>query len=310
MPVWVVTGGSGFLGRHLLAELRDKAGPKSKVVAIGRSCPKGWSAEGFARADLSDPSAIRSVLSSIRPDVVIHAAGRTPPNEPSLLYQANTILTLNLLDAVRALGSPTRVVLTGSAAELGPVPVEDIPVGDDYPCQPVEPYGLSKWLATCAGMTARPPLEVMVGRIFNPIGPGLPPNQAFGRFASVLADTSKTTIVVGDLETRRDFIDVRDVARALIAIADSGRARRIYNIGTGTSERIGDGLDHLVARSGRTLEVQVNPTLKASPGPRDSRACIEAIVTQTGWLPRISFEQSLDDLWDDLAARARLTLTP
>ena len=308
MPVWAVTGGSGFLGRHLLAELRDKAG--LEVVAMGRRCPIDWRGEAFVEVDLSVPEAIETAIRSIRPEVLFHAAGQTPPANAETLYQANTLNTLHLLDALRAVGSPIRMVLAGSAAELGLVPVEDLPVGEEYPCRPAEAYGLSKWLATCAGLAARPPLEVMVGRIFNPIGPGLSPNQAFGRFAKILAESREKTLVVGDLDTRREFVDIRDVARALIAIAESGLAQNTYHIGTGKSVRIGDGLDHLIARSGREIEVRVDPALKSAPGPRDSRARIAKIVAQTGWTPRISFRQSMDDLWNERARRDGLTLTP
>ena len=308
MPIWAITGGSGFLGRHLLAALRDK--PELTTIAVGRTCPPGCSPANLARVDLSDPGAIRSAFSAILPDVVIHAAGRTPPADRPLLYQANTVHTLNLLDALRDLGLPARVVLAGSAAELGPVAVQDLPVSEDYPCRPVEAYGLSKWLATCAGLVARPPLQVISARIFNPIGPGLTPNQAFGRFAALLADPATTTFEVGDLDTRRDFVDIRDVANALIAIAEGGEAGGVYNVGTGRSERIGDGLDRLMVRSGRRLEIRVNPAFKAAPGPRDSRASIAKIVSTTGWKPRVSFQQSLDDLWYDLAEGRGLTLTP
>ncbi len=93
---------------------------------------------------------------------------------------------------------------------------------------PRDAYGRSKYLATSAGLAERSPLEVMVARVFNPIGPGTPPTQAFGRFADRLTDpdADPLDLVVGDLDARRDFIDVRDVARAMIALAlqRSGRA--------------------------------------------------------------------------------------
>src|SRR3954465_8481467 len=127
--------------------------------------------------------------------------------------------TVHLLDALRALARPVRAVLAGSGGELGPVAADDLPVGEDYACRPAESYGLSKWLATTAGLAARPPLEVVVARIFNPIGPGMPPGLAFGRFARRLAEPGPDPLrlTVGNLDSRRDFIDVRDVARALIA---------------------------------------------------------------------------------------------
>jgi GDP-4-dehydro-6-deoxy-D-mannose reductase len=306
MPVWLVTGGSGFLGRQVLSAL----GGKAKVWALGRHCPAAWPEGRFVTADLEEPESVARAIRSLRPEVVIHAAGRTPPAEACLFYRANTLSTVHLLDALRAEGRAVRVVLAGSAAEMGPVAVEALPVSEDYPCRPADSYGLSKWLATCAGLAARPPIEVVAARVFNPIGPGQPLNQAFGRFAARLADRVDAPLIVGDLDGRRDFIDVRDVARVLIALAERGRAGLIYNVGTGQSHRVGDGLEHLIRRSGRSVEVRVDPGLTtASPGPRDSRADISRALTHTGWRPEVSWEQSLDDLWAEAAARARLPLT-
>jgi GDP-4-dehydro-6-deoxy-D-mannose reductase len=196
----------------------------------------------------------------VEPDVVIHAAGKTPPGEPDEFYRRNTLATLHLLDALRTTSRRVRVVLAGSAAELGPVPVELLPVGEDHPCRPAGAYGLSKWLATCAGLAAKPPLEVVVARVFNPIGPGIPPSQAFGRFATTLAGGSSEVLTVGNLEARRDFVDVRDVADALIALARTGRPGGVYHVGTGRSRRVGDGLDYLLRRCGRVVRVFAEPS--------------------------------------------------
>ena len=300
MAAWLVTGGSGFLGRHVLGALGDRA------VALGRRCPPGWPLGSFVAADLERPETLARAVRETRPDFVIHAAGRTPPASPDDCYRANTLGTVRLLDALRDEARPVRVVLAGSAAELGPVPVDRLPVGEGHPCRPVEPYGLSKWLATCAGLAAAPPVEVVSGRVFNPVGPGQPANQAFGRFAAHLLGPDPGPIDVGDLGARRDFVDVRDVARALIALAERGRAGLVYHVGTGRSRRVGDGLARLVARSGRAVDVRES---SASRGPGDSRADVTRIAEHTGWRPEVPFEASLDALWDEAEARSRLPLT-
>ena len=252
---------------------------------MGRRCPAHCPAARFVRADLEDPESVTRAVGTVRPEVVIHAAGRTPPGESALFYRANTLATVHLLDALRTEARRVRVVLVGSAAELGPIDESALPVGEDQPCRPAESYGLSKWLASCAGLAARAPLEVVVGRVFNPIGPGQPSNQAFGRFAARLAEARDATLVVGDVEGRRDFIDVRDVARALIALAERGQAGQVYNIGTSRSQRIRDGLDHLIRKSGREVAIKVESGAILSTGPRDSRADIDRIVSDTGWRP-------------------------
>ena len=312
MAVWLVTGATGFVGRHVLDALTSGGDLSSRsntqVIVVGRRRPSDWPADRFIEADLNDATALRLALRRTDPDFVIHTAGRTPPASDDELYRANFWSTTHLLSALRSLDKSIRVVLSGSAAELGPVEPAQLPVGEDYTGYPIDAYGRSKHLATLRGLSERPPLEVTVARVFNPIGPGIPPSHAFGRFAARLAEPGPDPLelTVGDLEARRDFIDVRDVARAIIALALGGQAGQVYHVGTGCSRRVGDGLEILVRLSGRSVRTRVDPELKSRPGPSDSRAAIGRIVEQIGWKPRIAWEDSLEDLWRELGDRQRL----
>ena len=311
MAVWLITGATGFVGRHVLdavkAGVEGLARSETEVVALGRRCPLGWPERSFVAADLNDTASLRQAVQTISPDFVVHTAGRTPPALDEELYRSNFWATIHLLGALRTLKKPLRVVLSGSAAELGSVDASDLPVDEAYRCQPDSAYGRSKWLATNAGLAEKAPLDVLVGRVFNPIGPGTPATQAFGRFADCLSDSDPDplSLSVGDLETRRDFIDVRDVARAMIAVALRGQAGLIYHVGTGRSQRVGDGLERLIRHSGRSVEVHVDPTLQSRRGAADSRANIDRIVSHTGWHPTVSWEQSLIDLWREAQDRKR-----
>ena len=311
MSVWLVTGASGFVGRHVLDALETCADEPSqsgrKVIVLGRRCPVSWPSTDFVAADLTDAGRLAGLIQRIAPDYVIHTAGRTPPAHDEELYSANFWATIHLLSALRSTHKPVRVVLSGSAAELGLVAPERLPVDESYAGYPSDTYGRSKYMATSAGLAERAPLEVMVARVFNPIGPGTPPTQAFGRFADRLTDpdADPLNLVVGDLEARRDFIDVRDVARAMIALALYGHAGLAYNVGTGQSRRVGEGLDRLIKLSDRAVRVSVDPALQSRRGPVDSRANIDRIITHTNWQPSISWEQSLDDLWHEVDIRKR-----
>jgi GDP-4-dehydro-6-deoxy-D-mannose reductase len=312
MAVWLVTGGGGFVGRHVLEALSagtlDGDVGHSDVIVLGRRRPAESSGYRFVEADLNDPEGLREALRGLAPDYVIHTAGKTPPASDEELYRANFWSTTHLLGALRGLGKPMRIVLAGSAAELGPVPEADLPVAEDYTADPVEAYGRSKLLATRSGLAERSPLEAVAARIFNVIGPGLPATQAFGAFASRLAEPGldPLDLPVGRLDTRRDFVDVRDVARALIALALHGLSQQVYHVGTGESRTVSEGLTLLIESSCRSVVCREDPALLRRTGPSDSRAAIGRIVAETGWQPRIAFEESLRDLWREVSGRQQV----
>jgi nucleoside-diphosphate-sugar epimerase len=304
MAVWLLTGATGFVGRQVLRALGHvddvAANRDDKLVVLGRRCPAGWPEGAFAAVDLNDAIQTRAAIERIAPDVVIHTAGRTLPAPDDELYRMNFWATLHLLSALRSLRKTVRVVLSGSAAELGPVAPARLPVNESYACDPVDSYGRSKWLATKGGLSECLPVEVIVARVFNPIGPGTPASQALGRFASRLAERGQDPLelAVGDLDSRRDFIDVRDVAWAMVELARRGRPGLVYHVGTGRSHRVGDGLERLVQLSGRSVRLSVDPLLYDRRGPADSRADIERITTHTSWRPVVSWEESIVDLWN------------
>jgi len=316
MATWLITGASGFLGGHVMdalgreRERNSRAG--DRVVALGRNRPAGCPESSFVAADLDDPESLGSAIRSVAPDFVIHTAGKTPPATDDELYRANFWTTNRLIKALRYAGRPVRIVLTGSAAEYGSVAAAELPIGEDHPCDPVTSYGRSKLMTTISALAERPPLEVVVARLFNPIGPGLPETQAFGRFAAELLSTNADPLplTVGRLDARRDFVDARDAAGAMIAVALKGRAGAIYNIGAGCSRTVREGLDALIRLSGRDVRVEVDQTLIGRREPDDSRARIDRIEADAGWRPTITFERSIEDLWNSAAARSRTLAMP
>ena len=299
-PVWVVTGASGFLGgailRHLLADPTGR-----RVVACVRGPGVSLSGTETIRLDLNDSTATARCFGDLRPDVVIHAAGATPPVDSSGLYRANTRATGVLLDALDRLGKPIRVVAIGSAAELGPVPADRLPIAEDCPCRPDGPYGLSKWAGTRLALEPRRNLTVLAARVFNPIGPGQSASQVFGRVARLLASSTIETPTIPRLDPRlrRDFLDSRDVAAAVVRMAERGRAG-LYHVGSGRSVALAEGVERLVALSGRRVDWAPGG---AWNGPLDSIADVRRIRAEVGWSPRIDFEASLADLWTSALAR-------
>src|SRR5262245_35309816 len=124
MAVWLVTGGTGFVGRHvrdaLLCGVAGRPRSETEVIVLGRSRPVDWPEPAFVAADLNAAVDLRRAIRRIAPDFVIHTAGRTPPATDEELYRANFWATTHLLSTLRSLKKPMRIVLAGSAAELGP----------------------------------------------------------------------------------------------------------------------------------------------------------------------------------------------
>lgn len=310
MATWMITGANGWLGGFVLDALGRTIGDGDRIVVLGRTRPRALRGGLFVSADLLDPEGLERAVRDVAPDYVIHAAGKTPPTPDDAMYEANFWGTDRLLNAVRSTGRRARVVVAGSAAELGPVPAADLPITEGQPCRPTTAYGRSKMMATCSAVADRGPLEVTVARVFNLIGPGMPESLAFGRFAAQLASPAAEPIPIlaGRLDARRDFVDVRDAARALITLATKGKARRVYNVASGESRTIQEGLDRLIALSGRSARVVADPAARRHGDVDDSRASIARIAGDAGWRPTIGFDQSLRELWAAAAEAGRLSL--
>lgn len=286
----LVTGISGFLGPWVAASAREEW-PAAEIVGLDLR-----EATGVLAADLRDASAADAALAEAAPDVVIHLAGLLAGTLDEL-YEANVLGTRNLLEAVGRHAPGARVVVAGSAAEYGAVPPEALPVDEYRAPSPLSPYGLTKaWQSACALYQANRGGDVMVGRIFGMVGPGMPETLFVGsvcaQLARIAASGKAGEIAVGDLTARRDLIDVEDVACGLVALAARGRSGGAYNVCSGASIPMSDLLDLLVAASGADARIVRDPArVRASDVP-DSVGRPDRIRVDTGWEPRVPLAES------------------
>ncbi|NLX97761.1 MAG: NAD-dependent epimerase/dehydratase family protein [Rhodopirellula sp.] len=299
----LITGACGFTGRHLIARLAIERPAAITGLGVGnRPAPTGWT---HVACDLTDEAAVDREVAAARPEVVFHLAGAIRAASADAFRRINVEGFRNLCSALRRMaqrsGRPVRMVAVGSAAEIGSAGMSHPPVNEDVACVPESDYGRSKWEATQLAL-AEPPdglLQIVVARAFNLIGPGQGDASAPGSFArQVLAVAAGRSAAVkcGRLDTRRDFVDVRDAAEAYLALARHGRPGQVYNVCAGRSHRIGDLLDYLIDAVGGRIPV-VAESLPARQGDvADIFGDHAKIVEQTGWQPRISIEQSLSEL--------------
>jgi nucleoside-diphosphate-sugar epimerase len=255
----LLTGATGFLGRHVVAaatnwtvtrvtRAREPSSPDE--LALG---PAPWSRADFA-----------SALATARPDVVLHCAGDARSVDARTCIDSNAVLAAELLSAVADLREPLRVILIGSAAEYGIVPADAQPVVETYPCAPRTNYAVAKCAQSLLGFAATMRgQQVLVARLFNPVGVGMRGELALPSFARQIVSLGPCPVVrVGDLTARRDFLDVDEAACLLLALAAMPHwPWPVVNVCSGSAYRLGDLLDGLIAASGRRVRVEVDPAL-------------------------------------------------
>jgi GDP-4-dehydro-6-deoxy-D-mannose reductase len=308
----LITGACGFTGRHLVARL--KAERPAAIVGLdvylhSQAGQAGWHS---VRCDLTDPAAVRRAVVAARPDVVFHLAGRFRAASADQFRQANVEGLRHLCAALRQAAEATRrqirMVAVGSAAEIGTA--ARLPVTEDAVCLPRSDYGGSKLEATRLALSepADGPLAILVARPFNLIGPGQDEHSAPGSFARQVAAVARgeaDAVHCGNLDTRRDFVDVRDAVEAYVALANQGRPGHIYNVCAGRSFRIRDLLQILIDATGGNVPVLADPSRIRPNDVLDIYGDHAKLTQETGWEPRIPLHQSLTELLDSVRVARR-----
>lgn len=297
----LITGATGFAGSHLVESLAGTAG----VVGWGRSSPS----PEFARLaewtviDLLDRDGVRDAIATLRPATVFHLAGSPQVAESwrdsTKPLEGNVLATAHLFDAIRHAGLRCRVLVAGSATVYAP---SESPLKESDPLTPTNPYALSKLAQEQLALRAASEdgLEVVMVRAFNHTGPRQVPTFVAPSMARQIAliesGRLEPVMRVGNLQSLRDFLDVRDIVRAYTSLMERGKAGEIYNVGSGTGRSIQSLLDALRSRSRVQVDVETDP---ARFRPIENMAVIantDRLREQTGWQPEISFDSMLDHL--------------
>lgn len=312
----LLLGASGYLGRFVADRLL--ADPAVHLTALGRGD------EADVRFDLStgSPGALTRFLDAVHPTVVVNCAGAIRGTASELTRQ-NTVATATLCESLRRSGCGARLVQLGCAAEYGPTQPGSTTAEDAQP-RPGGPYGVSKLAAS--ELVLGSGLDAIVLRVFSPTGPGTPAGSPLGR----LADSLRRAMQHGDSELKlsglgvqRDFVDVRDIARAVHA-ATLSAAQGVVNIGSGQAVRLREAAVALARISGYTgaLHELDGPSAVPLPGQRHGdhpppvpqapypdgcgswqQADVRTARDRLGWRSRIALEESLADIWMEAACR-------
>jgi nucleoside-diphosphate-sugar epimerase len=323
-----ITGAQGFVGRYLVAQLLSTAGA-IHVLGVGRS-PRldqsfthviSWGAkrllaplpaglqevDGEARyhyvaADLRQSLFVTQLLRDFQPQVIIHLASGLRDDPPYRLLQSNIEGTVQLITAIADSGiEPPRLVLCSTGGVYGIPDVRDLPLKENGPCLPVDFYAATKLGCehTSRVLARRYGLPTVWARVFNIVGAGQDERHVCGTLARQLAMIKKRalppSVAVGSLAATRDFIDVRDVCRALHILAERGQPGDAYNVASGVESSIHTVLQTMVRLTGLEESISIHQQV-------ESRVDIPRHFADIGRLAALGFrcqytlERSLKDL--------------
>jgi len=301
----LITGISGFIGGHLREHLSD-----------GGLQVYGYDLQPFGEkvfvGDILDEMTLFHALEESSPDVVIHLAGVIKSNNSEMYYRSNLFGTLHLLDAIIRTEKRPRVIIASSSAVYGLIK-DPHPITERSNLHPMTEYGISKVAQEMAALRYHytSGLPVTIVRMFNLLGPGQSPNLACSAFAYQIAraeQNAQTEIVTGNLDAKRDFVDVRDAVHAFKLIAEKGGAGQAYNVCSGRAVTIQSCLDVMMSLAHKRVSVRMDMSRVQQDDVPVQVGSFQKLYKSTGWHPEISLKQSLSDLLDDWRERVKVEL--
>lgn len=289
----LITGANGFSAQHLIRKLAQETGLECFGTDLQSDtiCPKLF--PRYERADLTLKSQVDDLISRIRPDWVFHLAGRAT-GSPWDLFQANTKPVICLLDSIEAQAPNARLLLVGSAAEYGEFDPLRLPLTEKAPCCPISPYGISKYAATrlVRERFLRSGLKVVLVRPFNILGTGIPSSMMLGAVLDQFWSKEKV-IRVGNLSSRRDYLDTSDMVEAYLRLIRGDFWGEIFNLCSGKHASGQDIIDEIFRCSNRSCKIEVNPDRMRSLDIPLIYGSNQKLFRAVGKWPMISWRQSI-----------------
>lgn len=309
----MITGAGGFVGRHLIAELERETQWQIIGLELRPSSTKGRAR--MLVCDLQDRGLVERTVARHRPDFVVHLAAQSYVPQ-ALASPADTIVNnsvgqIYLSEACRLAGINPVFLVIGSAEVYGFAQPDEMPLTEQQPFRPGNPYAVSKITQDMLGYQYFKTYGMKMVRLrpFNHFGPGQSDRFVLSSFARQIAQAEQgliePTVLTGDLSSERDFCDVRDVVQGYRLALERAQPGEAYNIGSGTARPVGALLEMLIGMATIPIDIRRDPArMRPSDVPvlvGDARKFREA----TGWEPRIPIEDSLLDMLNYWRAELR-----
>jgi GDP-4-dehydro-6-deoxy-D-mannose reductase len=305
----LITGAGGFVGKHL-ANWLIRAYPDATLHGTTFRTTEDTHPKLINHTlDLCDTERVHQLIAEIRPDQIYHLAAQAfVPRSfeaPWETLQNNILGQLNIITGCLEAGIAPRMIITSSAEIYGVVRPDEVPLDEHAELRPTSPYSVSKITQDMLAQQyyVSHHLPIIRVRPFNHIGPGQSERfvaPAFAmQIARIEAGLQDPVIFVGELSSRRDFTDVRDIVRAYQLLAERGEAGEVYNVASNNAHSAQDLLDILLGLSPVDIHVEVDPERLRPMVLPILQGDSTRLQTITGWRPEISFEQSLTDILQD-----------
>lgn len=313
---YLITGAAGFVGRYLIAEI-EREQPEAFIYATDIVDEPAWM-QGYSNLDyvsinLLDHSAVDTLVNKLTLQRIIHLASFSSVayswDHPADSFLNNSLIFINLIEALRKTSSPFALLSIGSSEEYGNVPETDIPLTENHSLNATSPYAaarisqemLSRVFAQGYGM------NIMMTRSFNHMGPFqrdtfVVPSLIKQFVAANKSGRKSVELQVGDIDVARDFTDVRDVVRAYLAILEYGKAGEVYNVCSGKGVLIRSLIQNISDIMGMSYTIHKDETRVR---PTENRVVIgdnKKIRQQCRWSPKIDINTTLVDtisFWQD-----------
>ena len=298
----LVTGVDGFVAGYLSDYLF-----KSGYDVYGTTISETYKNDKIKifKMNLLDAENVSDVIKNISPNMIFHLAGQSAVGlswqKPVLTIDVNVNGTLNLLEAVRINNINSRILIIGSSDQYGTIKPEDCPIKETQLQNPQSPYGISKKTQEEIGKlyVKAYKMNIIFVRAFNHIGARQGKNFVVHDFASKIVKIEKSAVPVlkvGNLDTLRDFTDVRDIVRGYLMLLESGKIGESYNIGSGNVIKVKDILKKLINLSSKKIKIEIDKE-KFRPVDVPIVQCDNSkIKKDTGWSPEISIDETLKEV--------------
>ncbi len=305
----LITGGTGFVGPHLIRLLRAK----NNQIAVLSSDKPSTREPGvkYYEADIRDGETVGAVVRETRPEHVYHLAGisavDTSWRNSRLTYEVNVMGSFNVFEAAMSLPSPPRILNVSSSQVYAGATGK---LTEKSPLQPDNPYAVSKAMTELLAVQFGNCKNggIITARSFNHTGPGQSPTFVLPsiakQFAEIESGLRPPKLSLGNIQVKRDFTDVRDVVRAYALLLERGKPGEVYNVCSGRSIRLADLIDLFQSVAGVEIDIECDPAKLRANEAAEICGDPRKIHSETGWLRQISLEQTVADLLEYFRAQS------